>query len=379
MQLALRTTLDEIAPQELQALSDGGLDFSYGLLAAVERSLWGHLSVVYLCVEDQGTLVAFTPVYLGSNLNFNALLPQVVQRSYRAQVDLLGTGAAYTVAVVGCLISDRGWIPMHPGLDRRAEALGLLLRAVDRLCHEHKADLALLKDIHQQYPDDEKRQMAAVGYVQGYSLPTIRVDTGYGSFDDYLQSHLTKNGRKHARKAFRKAEGRLRLRVLEDFEGMIPRVYPLFRGTFLKAKYQFEELPPRFFVECARSRWPRTELVLCEEKDDLVGALLIFYDETRQLNKRIGVDYDHPDGGLIYNLLNYQGLIRAIERRIPTVYLGQSTYLPKIRMGGQLEDQHLFVKGYNPVIRLSLPAQRAWMARYRAEKVLEGLKAGRSI
>ena len=72
-------TIDAIGADALAPLPTG-LDFAFGLLRAMERSLWGELVVRYLTVEDDtGKVLAFTPVYIGSNLNFNALLPKVVQ------------------------------------------------------------------------------------------------------------------------------------------------------------------------------------------------------------------------------------------------------------------------------------------------------------
>jgi len=191
---------------------------------------------------------------------------------------------------------------------------------------------------------------------------------------------VRKNGRKHARKQFRKAEGTFGLRVVEDFEDLIPLVFPLYRAVFLKAQYQFEELPPRFFVECARSTSPRTEMIMCERNDGrLVGSMLIFYDDNEQLNKRIGIDYSLEESGLIYNLLNYTGIQRAIGRGISTLWLGQSSYVPKSRMGGVLEDQYLLIKAFDLTLKPTLPLQRWWMSRYSAAHIQVGLEQGLSI
>jgi hypothetical protein len=381
MQPHVYESIDEIGLDRIETLP-AALDFSFGLLRAIEKSIWGELLVRYITVEsdDGGTLLAFTPVYVGSNLNFNALLPKVIQKGYNALVGSLGTAMATRVAVVGCLISDRGWIPMHSELTDRKGALRLMLGEIDRVAKQHKAQLGMLKDIHSDFPAEERALMREAGFVEGFSLPTIRINTAYPSFEEYLKKHLSKNGRKHARKQFHKAEGNFTLTVFEDFEHLIPRVFPLFRAVFLKAKYQFEELPPRFFVECARSTSPKTELVLCERNDGrLVGALLTFYNDHEQENKRIGIDYDLADSGLIYNLLNYTGIQRAIARGIKTLWLGQSSYVPKTRLGGELEDQYLLIKAYDPTLKPTLPLQRWWMSRYSAANTRAGLEKGVSI
>lgn len=382
MRAKVYESIDDIGAERLRPLH-AGLDFSYGLLRAMERSLWGELLVRYLTVEpgeEDGPVLAFTPVYVGSNLNFNALLPKVVQKGYDLLVSGLGSAVATRVALAGTLISDRGWIPMAPDLEDRAGALRLLLAEFDRVAKKHHAQLGMLKDIHSHFPETDRAVMRASGFAEGFSLPTIRINTDYASFEDYLSKQLTKNGRRHARKQFHKAEGVYTLSVHEEFEHLVPRIFPLHRAVFLKAKYQFEELPPRFFVECARSTEPRSELVLCERNDGrLVGSLVIFYDEEEQQNKRIGIDYDIADSGLIYNLLNYIGIRRAIERRLKTVWLGQSSYVPKTRLGGELEDQYLLIKAYDLTLKPTLPLQRWWMARYSAANVRAGLERGSSV
>jgi hypothetical protein len=378
MRAQVYETIDEIGPERLEILPTG-LDFSFGLLRAMERSLWGELLVRYITVEsDNGDKVlAFTPVYVGSNLNFNALLPKFIQTGYNSLVASLGVAMATRVAVAGCLISDRGWIPLHPELEDRKGALRLLLVEFDRVAKKYKAQLGMLKDIHSAFPAEERAVMRDTGFAEGFSLPTIRINTAYASFEEFLSKHLSKNGRKHARKQFHKAEGAYTLRVIENFEDMIPKVFPLHRAVFLKAKYQFEELPPRFFVECARCTSPKTELVLCERTDGrIAGSLLIFYNDREQQNKRIGIDYDLADSGLIYNLLNYTGIQRAIARGLSTLWLGQSSYLTKTRLGGEIEDQYLLIKAYDPTLKPTLPLQRWWMSRYSTANIRAGLEKG---
>lgn len=373
-------SIDEIGAERLASLRPG-LDFSFGLLRAMEKSLWGELIVRYITIEshDGQMLLAFSPCYLGSNLNCNALLPKFIQSSYYALVNGLGTSMATRVAIMGCLISDRGWIPMHNELVDRKQALQLMVAEMDKLARQHKAQLGMIKDIHCDFPAEDFATLRRCGFGVGLSLPTIHLNTSHASFEDYLKNELSKNGRKHARKQFRKAEGLYSIRVVEDFEAVLPQVLSLYRAVFLKAKFQFEELTPQFFVEASRSIDPKTELLICEMLDGrIAGSMLTFYNSHEQLNKRIGIDYSNPDSGLIYNLLNYTGIKRAIERGIATLWLGQSSYLVKTRMGGRLEDQYVFIKAYDPLLRPTLPLQRWWMSRYSAAKILAGLENGGS-
>src|SRR5688572_11138185 len=145
-------SIDQIGWEAIEPLAGYPLDFSYGLLRAVERSLWGDLSVRYLAVEEDNAIVAFTPIYIGTNLNFNALLPRLIQRSYVFMVDRLGAASGYTVAVVGCLMSDKGCIPTHPDCNTRA-IVALMLPEIERIARAGGADFCILKDIHEDFPE----------------------------------------------------------------------------------------------------------------------------------------------------------------------------------------------------------------------------------
>lgn len=363
-------TIDDIGADAIEPLEGSTLDFSYGLLRALERSLWGDLSVKYLCVRDGDALAAFTPVYIGTNLNFNALMPRIIQRVYNALINCMGSAAGYSIAVVGCPLSDRGGIPTHPEADPAA-VVGIMLPEIERLAREGDADFCMLKDIPERFP--EAHQFLRAGFVQTYSLPGVRVETPYASFDDYL-GHRSKNGRKHARKNFRKAEGRLSVRFHPDFKELVSAVYPLFRQTFLKAQFHFEELSPYFYSECAASTRPRSELLVCEKEGRRVGAVMLLYNSKELQIKRVGVDYAQEDSGLIYNIMMYEGMRRAIELGIPAVSLGQSTYIPKTRLGGEMENLSLFLKGYKSPLHASFTLQKLWLRRYQSERVQQTLQ-----
>ena len=365
-------SIDDIGAARIAPLEGSPVDFSYGLLRAMERSLWGDVRVRYLAVEEGSTLLGFFPVYFGTNIEFMAAMPGPIARSYAALVEHLGLTMAYRVAVAGSLISDRGFIPLLADCDGAA-VVDRIIAGIDELAAAEKLHLAFVKDVHQDFPAIDR--FRAADFVECYSLPTVRVDTHFASEKDYIAS-LTANGRSHARRTLKKIAKDYTIRYIADYAEYIPKVFPLFRATYLKAQFKLEEPPPQFFLECARVSPPASELMLCERDGAIAGAFLILFHGGQQLNKRVGIDYSRDDSPLIYNALNYHCLLRAIERGVPLSYLGQTTYTPKLRMGGRLEDQFLFIKGYRFSVRLSLPLQRLWMLRFRASGITRAVKEG---
>lgn len=357
-------SIDAVGAERILPLQGSPVDFGYGLLRAVETTLWGDLRVRYLCLEDGERLCAFVPIYYGTNVAFMALLPALMQRGYAWLVRQAGHRAAYRVLVAGSLMSDRGFIPLHPDADAHA-VVREMLKAIDAFAATFRAHIAFVKDIHGSFPGIDA--FRASDFVECYTLPTVAVRTDFTSPEAYI-ARLSANGRSNVRRILKRAQ-RFKFRFVSDYEPLIPRVYPLWRATYLKARFKLEELPPRFFVECARSSPPASELLVCERDGAIVGAYLTFYAGGQQLNKRIGMDYTDPDCPVIYNALNIHCLLRAAERGVPLSYLGQTTYTPKLRLGGQLEDQFLFIKAYRVSVKLGLPLQKLWNRRYRAQMV----------
>jgi hypothetical protein len=374
MQTKIYDSIDEIGAERIDPLEGSPVDFSYGLLRVMERSLWGDIRVRYVCVEAGEELLGMLPVYIGTNIEFMALMPVPIKAGYAALVEHMGLGQAYGVAVAGSLISDRGFIPLRPGCDRNA-VLDAMIAAIDRLAEEHRLHLAFIKDVHQDFPGIDRFRSG--GFVECYSLPTVSVDTSFGSRDEYI-ARLTPNGRSNARRVLKNAAREFKLRFVPVDPALVSRVYPLMRATYLKAPFKLEELPPRFISESvgAAVHPLESEMLLCERGDRLVGAFMIYFYKGQQLNKRVGIDYSDPQSPLIYNALNMHCLLRAAERSIPLSYLGQTSYTPKVRLGGRLENQHLFIRGYRLSVRLSLPLQRWWNQRFRADGIESAVKQG---
>ena len=367
-------------PVEISLLAGDNLDFSYGLLLAIEKSLPYGIWVNYLLVEDfTERLLAFIPIYIGRSFNFNALAPGFIQAAYQTILKELGQGSGLNVAVAGCPISDKGFVPMRVGVNKK-DVLKEITQAIDEICDKQSVDICIFKDIHESVISDYEDEFYRVGYKKSYSLPTCVIDNDFTSFSAYKAS-LSKNGRKHCKKVFRKAkENDIRVITYRDFSEHLGEACYLFRNTFLKAKYKFDELSPQFFYEFTELNDPKAELIVRLRNGNIVGALLNIYRVNQtQLIKRIGIDYKQEDTALIYMLLNYHGIKNGIDYKVSKIYLGQSTYIPKSRIGAKLEDQYLLIKSYKKYLNPSLAFQAFYGRRYKKENVYTLLEKGVSL
>lgn len=370
-------SIDDIGVDVINKLSGSTLDFSFGLLRAVEKSLWGDLKVAYLTIESSDEMLSFMPVYHGTNVNINALLPEKFQEIYNKIVTFVGSGIKTTFLIAGSLISDKGWVPLLDGCDS-LRVVENMVDYIDTFSRSINVKVCMIKDIHTSFPDELMSKIEGGGFAKLYSLPTVTINTDFKNFDGYTGS-LSKNSRKHSRKVEKSADEKFEFQVIEKYSHMIDDIFPLFRSTYLKAKYQFDEALPKFFYECSLSESPKTELIVCRYNNDIVGALINFYNDDEQLNKRIGIDYNCEHTPLIYTSLMYKGIRSAIEKGVKKVYLGQSTYVPKIRLGGEIEDEYFYVKAYDPLLRMSMPWQKKYSENFKSERVLSLAAEGVSV
>ncbi|MEO1335169.1 MAG: GNAT family N-acetyltransferase [Myxococcota bacterium] len=377
MRQAVLRSIDDIPIDQLSELEGSRLDFSYGLLRAVEKSLWGELDVNYLALYDADTLAGLIPAYTGTNLNINVLLPKWFQDGFLSIVRLVGSSAKTKVVVAGSIISDKGWIPTNPKYSTSLVAAEMtdFLTAFSK---QQKVKAVMLKDIHESFPPDGLEEMEKRGYNRLYSLPTVMVNTDFDNFSAYEQS-LPKNSRKHARKVLKAAKRKLAIDIVEDYSAMIADIYPLLRATYRKANYKFDDATPWFLHEACSSVEPKSELIACRNGGRLVGALVNFFDGDAYMAKRIGIDYTDEMAPLIYTALMYRGIERAIERGCKQLYLGQSTYVPKMRLGGVIENEYFYVKVFDPVLRLTIPWQKRLSQAYEAKRVTEMALQGVSV
>lgn len=377
MNRTMYESVAQLKPEEINILTGSPLDFSYGLLRAVEKGLWGDLDVRYLAIEDDGRILAMLPVYSGNNVNINALMPKWLQNAIDRFVRSFGLAQRTSFCMAGNPISDKGWIPMAEDV-AGPELVEAMTAYVEQYAASLKVQLCLIKDIHDDFPDDWKAVIERHGFERTYSLPTVIVDTEFDTFDDYIAG-LKKNARKHARKTLRAADSLFDFETISDYGHMVDEIFPLLRGTYLKAKYQLDEGIPEFVHACSEVQDMGTELIVARKNGEVVGALINFFRDGEQLNKRIGIDYRQEETPLIYTSLMYQGIRSAVERGCKRVYLGQSTYVPKMRLGGRAEDMYFYVKPYDPLLKLMMPFSKRWSSDYMACKVEAQALAGISV
>jgi predicted N-acyltransferase len=137
---------------------------------------------------------------------------------------------------------------------------------------------------------------------------------------------------------------KVRIEYRSSISGLEAKIAELFDSTLKQSKVDygdFEKLDPDYFPRVVHGMGDKAQLMLCWQGEELLSFQLFLVGRDRVLAKQIGMKYPQARDLNLY-FVNWLKLIEfAIERRIPCVEMGATTYATKILFGGYLERRWL--------------------------------------
>jgi hypothetical protein len=249
----------------------------------------------------------------------------------------------FPVIGIGSPMSDNCSLGFAPELadGECAEAFDGMLAHLQREARRHSSALIAVKSLDRsaealQAPLDRR------GFRCVTSVPLAMLDLPYRSLDHYLDSLPEKTG-SYLRRKMRSAK-KVRIEYRSSIAGLETRLGELFESTLKQSKVDygdFERLDPDYFAKVVNGMGDKAQLMLCWRGEELLSFQLFLVGTDRVLAKQIGMKY--PEGReLNLYFVNWLKLIEfAIDRRIPSVEMGATTYATKLLFGGYLERRWL--------------------------------------
>jgi hypothetical protein len=247
---------------------------------------------------------------------------------------------------LGSPVSDNLTIAFDPALtqDERRAAFAVMLAKLEEIAAAEKCMLIAVKSID-ELADSLAPAFAARHYAKVTSVPLVMLDLPYKTYDDYLMSLPAKVRGYMKRKA--RANARVRMEYRTSIAGLEREIYALYQATLANSSVDygdFEQLSPEYFSRVLENLGERAQLALCWNGDQLVGFQLSLVDSARIVTKHIGMKYPEARELNLY-FLNWLKMIEfAIERRIPLVEMGATTYATKLLFGGRLSRRWLYFR-----------------------------------
>lgn len=348
---------------------------------AAEAAMPAGFAAGAILVSDGSRPLAAAPLFRTAHqlhASLQGRAREVVDRLARPfprllQVPVLGLGSP---------LLDRCHIGFARALDesQRTAALGILLRALERQATRERASILAVKDLHdsEMGPLDQTLRSARFGRMA--SLPVVQLDLPFRSEAQYLAS-LPEGTASYLKRKMR-ALAKVRVEHPSSIHGIEDQIQALYDATRLNshADYgDFEQLHPDYFASIMERCGDKARMMLCWHGDTLASFQLYLAGEREVVAKYIGMRYPLARELNLY-FINWMAMIRfAIERGIPRIRMGNTSYAVKLMFGGRLERSWLYFRHRNPAVNLGFRLAAPLMDYERNDPELKRLaKAGNS-
>lgn len=331
----------------LFAASAEGWDY----FSACERATLEDFTVSALGAYSGDELVAAVPLFRTDyrlDLSLEGPLAPAGEWLYKnapklVVVPVLGMGSPLTEE---CPL---GFAPAMSAADRLA-TFDALVAGMDAHAKANKIPLLALKDITDRDAAWAHAPLCQAGFTRAATLPLATLHLPFKDESEYLAS-LSASMRSDLRKKLRRA--RVTIEVRDSIDGIEDEIVGLFEETKANRKTDygaFDEVPANYFSEVMRAMPGRAQIMLCRVDGVLATFNIFLVEHDRIIGKYVGMRYPLAREHNLY-FVNWMATARlCMERGIPWLQTGHTSYKQKVRLGCQLKRSWIYFKHRNPLI-----------------------------
>jgi hypothetical protein len=199
------------------------------------------------------------------------------------------------------------------------------------------------------------------GYCRVPSLPAVRLNIDYPSFDDYMSRALSGNTRAHLRRNLRASERppAIELDVIDDISPFIDEAYPLYLEVYERSNIRFEKLTKEYFCSLGRRMSDKVRFFLWRRGGRLVAFSTCMFEGDTFCAEYLGLDYTVALDLHLYFRVFHDEVSWAMAKGYRWYRSGPVQYHPKLHLRFRLEPLDLYVRHtsriFNAVLALLLP------------------------
>lgn len=340
-------------PEDLRrvAFAHHSKDFRY--YEVLERTLSGQFDFRYLVLRDQATgEYAIQPLFFVKQ-DLLAGLPRKLA-SLATPIRKLWPGfLTMTMMMIGCAAGEGQLDHSAPWI------VGALQGAIDLYRKKAGASIILFKD----FPSTYREQMARLskhGYQRAPSMPAAILDLNFATFEEYMNSRLSKVFRKNLRRKLRALDDAppVTMEVRPDATEFVDEIYGLYLQTFRRSEFQFEELNREYFATLGERMPDRVRYFLWRQNGKLIAFNLCVVHEGTLYDLDVGLDYSVALDLHLY-FVTWRDIIEwCLKNGIRTYHTGPLNYDPKAHLRLSLAPQDLYARHnsdlINPFFKLAI-------------------------
>jgi Acetyltransferase (GNAT) domain len=254
---------------------------------------------------------------------------------------------------------------------RRHEHARLLVAAIRRHARTLKAKLIVLKEFPARYRAALECFRAA-DFTRIPSLPMVRLDLGYASFEEYMDKALSGDMRRKLRKKFKIAAQApaIEISLVENIGAIIDEVYPLYQQVYERSQYQFEKLTPDYFIALEQRMPDKVRYFVWRQEGRIIGFAMCMVHEDSISFEYLGLDYRVALDLHLYHHVMRDLFTWAIANGCRRVSSTAVKYDPKFRFRFTLDPLDLYVRHTSDVVNAVMKRLLPWMEPTRHDPIL---------
>ena len=354
MDVVVAASIQAFGREEWNRLFPGELeDFDY--YHAVEQSRLPDFAWLYVGVREGGCLCAVVPGFV-TDYELDTTLTGALRRISDAIARVFPRFLRVHMLALGSPVAECCHLGFAAELDApaRQRALGVILAAVEDYAGKHRIALLAIKDATAAQDGLWAAAAGARHLRRQPGLPTATLDIAFDSIDGYLRT-LSRATRKDIRRKL-KAGTALRVEWRTHIDDIIDDVMRLYRSTLADAQFSFEELTANYFIGVLREVGERAHCVTYWLGEKLVAFNLVLHDDTRLLDKFLGMDSAVARDYNLYFFTWMENVRWCIEHKLGVFQSGQGLHREKQRLGSRLSANWLWYRHRNRVLDAILAA-----------------------
>ena len=332
-------------PSEIRrtALAGRNKDFRYYEL--LEESLRSQFDYRYFVLHDEASCEWAIQPFFFVNQDLLAGLPQAV-RSLAAPIRKLWPRfLSLRMMMIGCAAGEGELDLAGPWL---ADALR---EAIDAYRPQARASIILLKDFPSTYRG-ALETFIRHGYQRAPSMPAARLELDFADFEEYMTVKLSKVFRKNLRRKLRASEDSapIAMEVLTDATHLVDEIYPLYRQTYERSDFKFEELNKEYFALIGQRLPDQAHYFIWRQNGRVIAFNLCLVHAGILHDLDVGLDYSVALDLHMY-FVTWRDVIQwCLRNGVKAYHTGPLNYDPKLHLKLLLAPQDLYARHNSPII-----------------------------
>ncbi len=236
------------------------------------------------------------------------------------------------ILLAGCLDGDSKPGVIAPASPRRVN--GLLAEALCICARRQKISLVSTKD----FPAGMREELSPfvrAGYTRVGGFPPLVLDLNFTSFDQYMDSRLSRVTRKGLRRKLRKADAikpPIAFEVLTDCSDVIDELYPLYLSVAKRAPLAFGIFPREYFVEAGERMPGRHRYFVWRSNGKVIAFNFCTICNGEIWDNEIGFDDEVTHELNLYYRTFRDVVVWALRSGLRRYHCGPFNYDPKLHL-----------------------------------------------